>query len=424
MALPSSLPSSRVSKAHRFGAGAVLAAGAFIGPPVAVFAPLGLAPLFGVVALAVLALDVRRTWRGARSLPILAVLLAALGIWAVASMLWSIAPSYSLAEGLRLLTIEAGGFVIVAAATALRPDEGRTLGGALVAGASLALVLLLVEWTSDGAISRLVLDPRLGTSVPLQRFDRGATTFVLALWPALAVLIARRQIAKACLVVVLAGIVVASLDSHAAILALAVGIVAFGVARLLPRVVAVLLALALVATTVALPLVVPSFDETVALHQRVRAINPSALHRLFIWRFVGDRIAERPLLGWGMDAARYLPGGQLDLASTFPTAQLPDDARVLPLHPHDGPLEWRVDLGIPGAVLVLAILLWALWRVGFRGQASALRRAAMLAWASSAIVVGSVSYGFWQAWWLSCLWLGAAFLTAPGTDAPAARDDH
>lgn len=404
------------------GAGLVLATGAFAAPSLALFAPLGLAPLFGAMALAMLASDARRTWDGVRALLLLGALLAALGAWAIASSLWSIVPAHSLAEGLRLLAIEAGGLALVGAATRLRPEEGRMLGSALVGGAVLALALLTVERTSDGAITRLVFDPGLGTNLPLQRFDRGATTLVLALWPALPVLLARGRWRSAIVVTVIAAILVASLKSHAAILALAAGIVAFGAARLAPRAVAILLALALVAAPVAVPLVVPSFDETVALHQRVPAINPSALHRLFIWRFVADRIAERPLLGWGMDAARDLPGGQLDLAATYPAAQLPANATMLPLHPHQATLQWRLELGIPGAVLVLAILVWSLWQAGWRGSLSPTRRAGTLAWATSAILIGSVSYGFWQAWWLACLWLGAAFLAAPGIEGPPAGD--
>ena len=37
-------------------------------------------------------------------------------------------------------------------------------------------------------------------------------------------------------------------------------------------------------------------------------IPPSAAHRLLIWDFVIARIADRPLLGWGMEASRVVPG--------------------------------------------------------------------------------------------------------------------
>lgn len=415
MDLPTYLPTHKASAAAQAGAGTVLAVGAFVMPPLAVLSPLGLAPLFGIMALAILAADGRRCWQALRPMFPFTLLLAALALWSVASALWSIAPAHSLQEGLRLLAIGAGGLVIVAAATALRPRERTWLGDALVGGTVLALILLLVERTSDGALTRLVLDPGLGVSVPIQRFDRGATALVLALWPALTVLVNRRRKAAAIALPALVAAMVLVLASHAAILAVFAGLLAFGIALLLPRVVAILLALVLVAATVAMPLTVPDFDRSIALHRQIPAINPSALHRLLIWRFVAERIAERPVLGWGMDAARDLPGGQLNLAKALPEARLPDNAVALPLHPHNAALQWRLELGIPGTILALAILIWPLWHVGWR-IAPRQSRAAMLAWAASAIIIGFVSYGFWQAWWLACLWLGAAFLAAPAEE--------
>ena len=93
-------------------------------------------------------------------------------------------------------------------------------------------------------------------------------------------------------------------------------------------------------------------------------IPPSAAHRLLIWDFVILRIAERPLLGWGMEASRSLPGH----ATTPPGGPGPlrpgwrRDARLagrraelLPLHPHNGALQLRLELGWPG-VLLAALL--------------------------------------------------------------------
>ncbi|MFC7608386.1 hypothetical protein [Teichococcus aestuarii] len=40
------------------------------------------------------------------------------------------------------------------------------------------------------------------------------------------------------------------------------------------------------------------------------AIPPSAAHRVLIWEFVLERIGERPLLGWGGESSRSLPGGR------------------------------------------------------------------------------------------------------------------
>src|SRR6202034_4481699 len=100
------------------------------------------------------------------------------------------------------------------------------------------------------------------------------------------------------------------------------------------------MAACLVAAALAMPLAMPPYAEALALHRDEPSIKWSVVHRIFIWRFTAERIAERPLLGWGMDAARDLPGGKPTVASLFPGAQIPADAELLPLHPHDAVLEW------------------------------------------------------------------------------------
>ncbi len=103
----------------------------------------------------------------------------------------------------------------------------------------------------------------------------------------------------------------------------------------------------------------------VAIHHAAPWIKYSGIHRLLIWRFTADRIAERPALGWGMDASRALPGGKTDLAQLFPDAGLLPGSEALPLHPHDAPCcNGRSSWAYPERCLRLAFVGWGLWRVG------------------------------------------------------------
>ena len=43
--------------------------------------------------------------------------------------------------------------------------------------------------------------------------------------------------------------------------------------------------------------------------QSVPGLPNSFIHRLLIWDFTLNRIAERPLFGWGLDTSRAIPGG-------------------------------------------------------------------------------------------------------------------
>jgi exopolysaccharide production protein ExoQ len=410
-----SAPASRTSAGSAPGF-AVLAACAFIMPGLAVYAPLGLAPLLAVAAFVLLVVASNQVLAVACEVAPLAVLLVLLSLWATMSGTWSILPLHSFLEGLRLLALSAGGLIFLGAARALAPRQRRRLGMALVAGVALAVTLLLIEWASGAALARWVF-ARPGLT--LTRFDRGTTVLVLALWPAL-IALGQRRILWTPLLGLAGAAAVLLLSSAAAGLALAMSVAAFVVAWRWPRLVAFLLAAALVLLAVAFPYALPDDRGVVAIHQQAPWIKYSGIHRLMIWRFTADRIAERPWLGWGMDASRELPGSHTDLAELYPQADMTPDATALPLHPHNAALQWRVELGPLGALLCLAIVGWGLRRVvraPGRGRGA---RAGALAWATAALAIGMLSYGAWQAWWLSCLWLTAALYAAlADAEAPA-----
>src|SRR6185312_11029122 len=110
----------------------VLRACAFLLAPAAVIDPLALAPLFGLAAVAILALGGKAALDAARPLAPLALLLALLSLWAALSA---------------------------------------------AIGLGIALALVLFEAATDSAAARLILRRSF---VALSRLDRGATTSVLA----------------------------------------------------------------------------------------------------------------------------------------------------------------------------------------------------------------------------------------------------
>ncbi len=396
----------------------VLAACAAIVPATGLVAPLGIAPLFTIAAVAILALDGPALLRGARPLAPLAALAAALGAWATLSASWSIVPLHSFLEGLRLLLIFAGGLVLLAAAADLVPRERRLIAACAAAGLALAILFGLHEALTGAALTEAMLR----RAVRMERLDRGSTTLVLALWPALVACAGRRVYAAAGFALGVAATVYLLL-STAALLAVLAGFTVFALAWYAPRACATALGAAVVLFAVAAPFAVPPYRETIALYHAAPEIKWSGLHRLLIWRFASDRIGERPLLGWGMDASRAIPGGDEHFADLFPNDDLPKDATALPLHPHNAALQWEVELGIPGTLVALALVLWGLWRVGFAAHLSQAARAGALAFAAAALVIAFIAYGIWQAWWLSTLFLTAALFTAAAGDGPRDSGD-
>lgn len=153
------------------------------------------------------------------------------------------------------------------------------------------------------------------------------------------------------------------------------------------------------------------------------ANKKSALHRLYIWDFVTDRIAEKPVLGWGLDSARRMPGGQdsVMLGENCPGAT-PIMGQKLPLHPHNAILQTWLELGGLGIVLGFGGLIATLGAVYARRRR--IVAAVLVASSVAGTLVALVSYGVWQEWFLSALLLAAAVsaLALRQDDLAAATD--
>lgn len=411
---PVSAPLRDAPPAAASAAGASLALAALILPPLGVLAPVGVAPLLALLALALLATDGRRSVAAVRPHAAVFALLAALSAWGAVTALWSPIPFHSLLESGRFLVIGAAGLVVIGRAALLSEAEARRLDHALLAGIAIATLLLQVELHSDSAVARLIHRIPLEQPIATGRYDRSITVLLLMAWPAAALLAARRRWLGLVVLALAVGATVGAFNSRASILALVVALPASALAARLPR----LTALGMVGTVLLVAFVLPLAAPDGAGIERLRRAAPmlpqSAIHRLEIWRFAADRIDERPLLGWGMDASRAVPGGKTPVVDRFPEVTMNPLAEALPLHPHDAALQWRLELGLPGTLLAIAALGLVLWRLARSRALDVWRRALAFGYAASALTVALLSFGAWQAWWLSLLWLGAALLTRLG----------
>src|SRR5487761_362452 len=203
----------------------VLAAAAILAPPLAVLAPLGLAPLLTVAAVALIVAAPRRLLAAGTPLWPLAALWLALGAFALLSAAWSILPRHSLAEGARFLAIGVEGLVALAATRALPASERGRVGTAAAIGAALGAGLLLFEWATGAALVHWIEGLSRIHAVWLSRYDRGVTTLVLVFWPALAALRARRVPQFALAAAVAACVLLMS--SAAALVGLVAGLLGF-----------------------------------------------------------------------------------------------------------------------------------------------------------------------------------------------------
>ncbi|MQA67488.1 MAG: hypothetical protein GEU76_16565, partial [Alphaproteobacteria bacterium] len=199
---------------------------ALTAPTVAVFAPLGLAPLLGLSALAALVVLWRQGGLDALRPGAPGLMMAAVFAWAVASLIWSTDRPVSLDKLPGLAGLFAGGMLVLGAAKAMDDGERGVFGRLLVTGIVAALVLLLVEWLGDGPVRRLAGQTFDNEAARGVSYNRGVTALALAVWPA-AMLARRRGRLWALGLLVLTLAVFAVQSSGSAVVGLLIGMAAF-----------------------------------------------------------------------------------------------------------------------------------------------------------------------------------------------------
>src|SRR5690606_37703612 len=201
-------------------------------------------------------------------------------------------------------------------------------------------------------------------------------------------------------------------SSNAALVAAAASLAAALPALRAPRLVRTLLLAGTAVAVLAMPLFAKGLNSLELAENE--QLDFSLRHRVFIWNFVAESIADKPLAGWGLDASRDL--------GTPETVRFDETHVALPLHPHNVPLQVWLELGGIGLLLGGATLLLAV--AGMR-RGPPLQAALDTGMVASILVVGCLAYGAWQYHWLVVPLAAAALMRlVPGGAAGGAAGAH
>jgi exopolysaccharide production protein ExoQ len=369
----------------------ILAAAFALAPPLLAVAPLGMAPLLMATALLSYAAERLQSGSWPRIPGDAAALFAVFLAWCALSLIWDLNPG----SGARKLVdiVLAGSSLLALLALASRMDSAQTrrVSWALVGGMLIGLVLLAVETLFDFPLYRAVVgsSPKL---YDLVESKRSVDALPLLVWPA-GLALARLNLPwLGALLAAVFAVACVKLTASSATLGMALAMVMFGACFISVRWVRRILAAATVlAFALILPLAIVAYDMG---GTTTHWLKQSGQHRIEIWHFAAQKTLERPLLGYGFDASRYVPNG--DAVSRF----LPPGHSLIPLHPHDAFLQVWLETGAVGAIIVLAILLAALRATTY--WPASVARFALPGYAAGLVIAG-LAFGIWQSWWMATI---------------------
>lgn len=389
---------------------AVLAGPVFLFPLLAAYVPLSLAVLLPVFVLIVAAnrlLSGMPVFRFDRLSTV--VFVALLAVVALSTQ-WSIVPDLSWNKLPRTAMIVLLGLVLVAAMSGFETAQTRNLARIFLAGTFVAVVAIVTE--------RIIGEILLSAEIPeftrnhfLNTFNRPLALLSIMLWPAVVVLSDRRPVYGVAAII---GIFVlfSTFQTGAATAAVALGALVFCIVYPAPRIMAPLIGIVLGLSVLLAPTVNHVLPSPKTMFEGYN-LPRSAYHRFLVWDFTSSKIAERPLLGWGFNTSRAIPGGKENLDAS---------EAALPLHPHNAAFQWRLELGVLGAVLGAGLFIVAGLSAARYGR-SRVAQAAATATMASAFCVGMLSFGAWQSWWLSGLFIvtGITVLVCRDPERPTGR---
>ncbi len=124
-------------------------------------------------------------------------------------------------------------------------------------------------------------------------------------------------------------------------------------------------------------------------------------HRLRMWGYCWDVIAQHPLSGRGFDASR-------SFSETF-IAKDGRELAIVSLHPHNAGIQIWAETGLIGAVLA-SITLATLFKPVHDFVQNRAQGASVSGVIIAVLIISSLTYGAWQFWWWSCVFFAVGVL--------------
>ena len=392
---------------------------AFFTPFLGFIAPKGLAPLViigSIFCVLIIRFQARKIrWSG---LPVFMILFC-FCLWALFSSLWSADPVSSIIGSAKLFGNIFSGWLLFVIIKSLSIEEANLVRKFFSMGFFLAICIVVFEILLGGPIlSALKGQGYYIDRVRIEQFSDiswlNSVMVVLSLfiWP-VSIGLYKKIIGSSIKIypflIIISGfstiIILSTVTSfYSGIVAIMFGLLASFIIFIFGRRAALLSILLTAAVSLVLPFGFNVSQSPISQINSVIDLPTSAEHRIGIWKFTSDKVLENPILGWGMNASKNIPGGKSYLFAED-GAQY---GRALPLHPHNVLLQIWLELGLIGIVLFVTLCVFIIM-ISVNRLSLRFESAMMFGQFITILGISNLSFGMWQAWWLAAIWLSISF---------------
>lgn len=281
------------------------------------------------------------------------------------------------------LGLSASGACLYFAARFLSPEMARKILTTLLISCAVAAVLFTIEWIFELPLNRLLRELKQAPPPFPYDLDRGLNILSLLVWPLL--LVGRAyNVPRLVLwgIPPVAAVLIYQTMSQSAAVGLMVGSVVFVLAHVMPRLTSRFMQAGILLGFMGAPWIAQLLYDVFGASPDLWTAA-SAGPRIGIWAKTAEVILAAPFLGHGIEGVRAMIG-----------------FGGLHNHPHCGPLELWIEFGFIGPLFVALLLCWMIEKI--KAYDSAFSRpmlAALAAW----LLIFSVGYGIWQAWWMATM---------------------
>ena len=333
----------------------------FCAPLMAFFAPKGMIIIASLCFILCFSLQRPNSTRPHPMPKIAIVTLVLIFIWSAISSLWALDMTAAMFGTLKQLGAHSLGLLLLWNILNINKNNTNRVLTALFAGLVVTTILIAVEIIFFGPIYQF----SKGISRSSINFESGSGLFWLnsvaavvsvLIWPLSLWFFSISKKFIAYLIPLLGLSIALWLSYRSGAVAIGIGILSIGFIALPFKWAKEILAALFAVIMITAPITMSQLEPSQVI-ERESSLPKAALHRLMIWNFTAEKIREKPVFGWGMNAARNIPEGKQFIYDASNSKY----GENLPLHPHNIALQVWLELGLVGALLVtifgLAILL-------------------------------------------------------------------